>query len=177
MDYSLLKTITPQLSYMQNTNSCIVHLTSTPARDLINPGIGQLTRLYNFYVPIHYASQNPYKVKKYDAQASKENNQEGFGQTDDVDNVLIETKDNSNEINDQTNTNLSNETFTDINNSESTSNEMPDEKMDEGVKQSFEYPKIKVGKLMISSQKRLNITKNVKKVPVKNFKNHKFHVI
>lgn len=69
MEYSLLKSITPQLPYLQPV-SPYVTLSSMPAIDLVNPGLGHVTRLYDFYVPLA-SLQNPYEINKVDTKKNR----------------------------------------------------------------------------------------------------------
>ena len=52
MEYNLLKTIEANLGTTIQTAS-YPRLTPYPATDFVNPGVGQIGRLYSFYVPLH----------------------------------------------------------------------------------------------------------------------------
>ena len=53
-------------------------LTSTPANNFVTPGIGQITKLYSFYTPLH--SQKP--THAIEKQISSSLNQEGSGKSE-----------------------------------------------------------------------------------------------
>lgn len=55
MEYKLLKTIEPNLS-LTVPNEMMPRLSAYPANDFVNPGLGQISRLYSFYVPLHARS-------------------------------------------------------------------------------------------------------------------------
>lgn len=164
MDYTLLKQITPQLPYLQ-PHSPYVRLTSMPARDLINPGIGQVIRLYDFYVPLAAATHNPYEIQKSDV-ADKKIDQEGYGDKQESESKNSENLESSALL------------PTDIEKDNSNEVEEPkiETKLDDGLLTSFQHPKIKVGKLVIERSD----TEPVKKTPLKkNLKilKHKFHIV
>lgn len=167
MEYNLLKTILPQvLNGMPATP--YVRLTSTPSRDLINPGMGQISRLYSFYTPLP-GLHNPYEINKLD---KTNNHQEGFGdinQTDDkTDNVHI---DNNPPL---------------IENENSLSETLPETtETNDGLVESFQHPTIKVKKVIFNSENKLKDKTSKKtlqrkelKQPLKQtIKKHKFNVI
>ena len=62
MEYSLLKTIEVNLGSPVPTSS-YPKLTPYPATDFVNPGLGQIGRLYSFYVPL-YSHSNLHSVSK-----------------------------------------------------------------------------------------------------------------
>ena len=62
MEYNLLKTIEPNLN-PAISSSIYPRLTPYPARDYINPGLGQISRLYSFYVPL-FSSHNLHSLTK-----------------------------------------------------------------------------------------------------------------
>lgn len=78
MEYNLLKTIESPLS-SSVTKQIIPRLSPYPATDYVNPGLGQISRLYNFYVPLP-ANYNLHHIKKKVANVSE--NLEGFGKAD-----------------------------------------------------------------------------------------------
>jgi len=67
MEYNLLKTIEPNLG-MQMCPVRNPHLTPYPAIDYVNPGLGQATRLFSFYVPLH-SNQSPFTIEKQEDNA------------------------------------------------------------------------------------------------------------
>jgi hypothetical protein len=64
MEYNLLKTIEPNLG-LQMCPHKNPHLTPYPAIDYVNPGLGQVARLYSFYVPL-FSNQSPFNIAKKD---------------------------------------------------------------------------------------------------------------
>ena len=57
MEYKLLKTIEQPIAMMM-PNETLPRLTPYPAYDFVNPGLGQISRLYTFYVPLHRHHSN-----------------------------------------------------------------------------------------------------------------------
>lgn len=170
MDYSLLKTITPSLPYLK-PDFPFIHLTATPGRDLINPGIGQITRLYSFYVPLTGLS-NPYEITKIDNKSSNElniNNQEGFGE-ENVDNVDKTDNGSSTSVEQLDENNIASTSYDEKKPVTISSSK----NLDKGVIASFQHPKIKVGKVVIKQQKESNKIQNAKNSKVLK---HKFKVI
>ena len=80
MEYNLLKTIESPLSSAV-TNQIIPRLSPYPATDYVNPGLGQISRLYNFYVPLP-ANYNLHHIKKKVANVNVSENLEGFGKVE-----------------------------------------------------------------------------------------------
>ena len=72
MEYNLLKTIEGNFSKTL-VSSTYPQLTPYPATDFVNPGLGQISRLYSFYVPL-YSHKDLFSVTK------KVNNLEGSGE-------------------------------------------------------------------------------------------------
>lgn len=141
MEYNLLKSITPQLSYLQPLTP-YVKLTSSPSKDLINPGIGQTVRLYSFYVPLA-SNFNPYEIKKLDAKLVKE--QSGFGDIDQV-------EDDQNQTNE---TSLDQNSKISINEQET--NDVPvheTKKLSAGLEESLNFPKITIKKTIFKPTKK-----------------------
>lgn len=166
MDYSLLKTITPQLSYLE-THSPHVRLTSMPARDFINPGFGQISRLYNFYVPLHGIG-DPYRLKTIDVENDKKN-QHGHGNVSESDNIETESANTLEANESSSNTSEPNESSS----NEKSTNLL----MDVGVLDSFKHPKIKVGKAIINSNVNIKKDFNGKGSLKKKSLKHKFNII
>jgi hypothetical protein len=62
MEYKLLKTIErPMCTLMPNET--LPRLSPYPAFDFVNPGLGQISRLYSFYVPLH-TRKNLHSIEK-----------------------------------------------------------------------------------------------------------------
>lgn len=140
MDYNFqraLNALTPTIS-----NHVIPKLTSTPARILINPGIGgQVTHLYPFYVPILTNRNIPYEIKKQVAPIGNEE-QVGEGQ--------------NSESNKEPEPEISSlpSTLEENNESElSPSNEKANGKMSAGVAFAFKHPAISTDKLVFNRSK------------------------
>lgn len=169
MEYGLLKTISPQLmNYMPHTP--YVNLTSTPSIDLINPGLGQISRLYSFYTPLS-GIHSPYQISKLQKNVNKID-QKGYGENEIKDQEIenasnIDTKDkeipNEQEI----------QSITDKKNSE----------LSDGLLDSFQHPSIKVKQVVFNSAKSGKSTfsksKELKQrqVKVKSLKSHNFSII
>ena len=87
MEYNLLKTIEPNLG-LQMCPTRNPHLTPYPAIDYVNPGLGQVARLYSFYVPL-YSNQSPFNIaKKDDPAISQEGGSEEPISNDSIDNSM-----------------------------------------------------------------------------------------
>ena len=90
MEYNLLKTIETNLGANLVPNEQYPRLSSFPATDFVNPGVGQICRLYSFYVPM-YSRQNLHeKQKKIELE-----NLEGSGVTES--NEALELNETENE--------------------------------------------------------------------------------
>ena len=75
MEYNLLKTIEPNLGSCVSS-STYPRLTPYPATDFVNPGLGQISRLYSFYVRVHSEKNLHTIAKKVNSVAD---NLEGSG--------------------------------------------------------------------------------------------------
>jgi hypothetical protein len=64
MEYNLLKTIEPTIGGIFCPNEMYPRLSPFPATDYVNPGLGQISRLYSFYVPLHSKETLHMKQKK-----------------------------------------------------------------------------------------------------------------
>ena len=77
MEYNLQKTIEP--SFMNPIlGHCGQRLTSTPATDFVNPGIGSQINLFSFYVPLN-STKPIHTIEKVN---ENEQEQEGSGNTE-----------------------------------------------------------------------------------------------
>jgi len=74
MEYNLLKTIEPNLRLQMNP-STHPRLSQYPATDFVNPGVGQIARLYSFNVPMH----SNYSELTINKEVDTPVNQEGRG--------------------------------------------------------------------------------------------------
>jgi hypothetical protein len=63
MEYNLQKSINPSLNDLLLPAHVKTPLTAFPAKDYVTPGIGQITSLYSFIVPL-YSEISPYNIKK-----------------------------------------------------------------------------------------------------------------
>ena len=152
MEYNLLKTIEPNLGLMipSQTSATMPRLSSVPSIDCVNPGLGQISRLYSFYVPLH-SKQSLHLVEKNEPQVEP-SNQEGGGN--------IEMDESSQEID---NTEISEDT-------EKVTpeqfNEMRKKRLGSPIHASFLHPKmIKTDKIIF---KLPNSVKSEKKPVSKN---------
>jgi hypothetical protein len=65
MEYRLLKTIeSSQLTLLPKET--LPRLTPYPANNCVNPGLGQIARLYSFYVPLYSRSKSSFNFKKHE---------------------------------------------------------------------------------------------------------------
>ena len=79
MEYNLLKTIENSVGGNFIPNEKYPRLSPYPATDFVNPGLGQISRLYNFYVPLP-TNYNLHQINKKITNVS--DNLEGFGKVD-----------------------------------------------------------------------------------------------
>ena len=63
MEYSLLKTIENNIGGPLLPKERFPRLSSFPSTDFVNPGLGQICRLYSFYVPL-YSNRNLHELRK-----------------------------------------------------------------------------------------------------------------
>jgi hypothetical protein len=144
MDYSLLKEIEPNLGPFPGYG---LRLSSTPSKDYINPGVGQISRIYSLYVPLHL-NNSPHVIEKVNDVMT----QDGEGGDS-------EGGDFTNE--ESTSDNLDSET-----NEEHVLNEKKRKLMDAGISDSFLHPKrIKIGEILLP--KTVKSEKNTKKLSTK----------
>lgn len=133
-----------------------INLIDNPSCDYVNPGIGQISRLYDLYIPIH--TESPFTIAKID------NNEEqaGNGLSEDSENKResIEQSDNSDVV-------KSNES--NVSKIVEAKNENLKRKLDMGIFDSFQHPKIKVGKITLPSKPNKNQSQKAK--------SHKFAII
>ena len=133
MEYQLLKTIEPSLAIFQN-NPAHPILSPYPAFDFVNPGLGQISRIFSFYVPLH-ASSNLHGLKKKVA-ISQADNLEGFGEVVENSDVV---EDESNLIKKQ------------LESDPIEFNEAKRQRLGSGIHDSFLNPKvIKTGKIVFT---------------------------
>ncbi len=148
MEYRLLKSIEPSQGTLIPKEK-LPRLTAYPANNCVNPGLGQIARLYSFYVPL-YSNPNLHSISKHEADVEPMNieplNQEGKGEDSSLD---IETNapqlQNDNEAKDESYLNPIN------------FNERKRKLMGSAVHESFLHPKIiKTDKIVFSKQKSVN---------------------
>ena len=80
MEYNLLKTIESSFGANFVPNEKYPRLSSFPAADFVNPGLGQICRLHSFYVPL-YTTKNLHEKQKINTLE----NLEGSGSIDTID--------------------------------------------------------------------------------------------
>ena len=91
MEYNLRKTIEPSLQRIFTPSTSFTHLlTPFPARDFVNIGLGNTSRQYSFYLPMHTQPDVHTKAKK--DSLNNENVQEGGSETSN-DELIDESKD------------------------------------------------------------------------------------
>lgn len=173
MDYTILKTLEPPPSYLFNQDRRF-NLPSNPHIDYVNPGVGSVTKLYDFYIPLH-SQGHQHEIKKKDnnddSELTKAENQEGKGNEDPIDRTDNETHQNTDNksiaVNDQTSQGF-----------------LPKKRLSEGILDSFMHPKIKTAKLsfndrqpFVSNDRQLSLSKNSeKRKETKKLVKHKFNV-
>ena len=88
MEYNLQKTIEPSFLNPILGQSGL-RLTSTPANDFVNPGIGSEVNLFSFYVPLHVTKSIHTKQKVIEKeQEGLGNNEEDESDNKDEDNSI-----------------------------------------------------------------------------------------
>lgn len=145
MDFSILKSIVNPPYYVFPTQRKF-NLPSNPHIDYINPGIGFVTKKYDFYIPIHGNRLKQHSIVKKDNETFTidEKNaelQEGKGEVDS--NNITEKLDNndiSSHVLPQLNTNQSKK------------------RMNNEIFEAFMHPKIKVAKLTFDKKTTENLT-------------------
>jgi hypothetical protein len=156
MEYNLLKTIEPNLGLMMS-NETLPRLTAYPATDYVNPGLGQITRLFSFYVPL-YTQRDLHLTQKKSGDVSAEM-LEGKGEE------TSDNKDNSQET--EKNTEDSDDFIEQF-------NDLKRKKMDPGVFDSFHHPKkIKTDSITFASNSKTKTINHQSPKSTKNVK-HKF---
>ena len=85
MEYRLLKTIEPTLGGFLCPSEAFPRLSAFPATDFVNPGLGQISRLYSFYVPL-YNARSLHTIQKKMSEVGAEN-LEGSGNLNPTENV------------------------------------------------------------------------------------------
>jgi len=152
MEYRLLKTIeSSQLTLLPKET--LPRLTSYPANNCVNPGLGQIARLYSFYVPL-YSNHSLHSISKKEPNVEPVDEQEGAGNIDmDITKPDLETEQKPKE---------NNVDEFDLNPIEF--NEKKRKLLGAAVHESFIHPKlIKTNKISFSKQ---NVT-NEKQVDVR----------
>lgn len=135
-----------------------VNLTNTPCNDFVNPGLGQITRLFDLYVPLH-SMKSPTLIEKQNNEMKPDHDQKGAGE-----NVVDEEK-NTDSVAAEKNEPSTSSTVIE--------NPTLKRKLEPGLQESFQHPKVKIGKLSITSNQRKpksTVTKEHKFV-------HKFNII
>lgn len=125
MDYNLQKLITPSLPFKLPQS----YLRPDQAIDYVNPGLGNISRLYSFYVPFPNLGK-PEEITKIE---QKNSSQEGFGQAE---NTHFETK--------ESNTGPSTSVETNENILTAENKIHSSAPIDPDIKESFQHPKIRV---------------------------------
>jgi hypothetical protein len=134
MDIRFLKQLTPNVGYLFPKHQ--IHLSETPAVNIVSLGIGQIIRNHPIYVPIHGLNP-PYEIKKVCQNG---------GSDDVIDSTEAEV--DKNVTPDQLkNTNLS--TPEDL-----VKSNPPKRKIDEPIESSFQHPAIKTNVLLLTNKKK-----------------------
>ena len=151
MEYNLLKSIEPNCG-IRVPNEKFPNLTPFPAADYINPGLGQISRLYSFYVPL-YSRKNLHTLQKQAPNTNAES-LEGFGSAEEKTEVKNDVKE------DIVDSSEKDEIESQLQSNPLEFNANKRKKLGDGIHESFLYPKIiKTDKLFLPS----NNTKRDKK--------------
>lgn len=161
MDYTILRNITPLPSFVFNTQRRF-DLPKNPSIDYVNPGIGFVTKIFDFYVPL-YSQNYSYAIEKKDNDGDEIINdiidaekQAGKGEPENIAEAIDE----------------SNNVERDQNESVQSSNKNK-KRLDDGIFESFMHPKIKTAKIEFNSEKKISKIKNNGNKSVK----HKFNIV
>jgi hypothetical protein len=167
MEYQLLKTIEHSQSVIIPKET-LPRLTPFPANNCINPGLGQIARLYSFYVPM-YSRPNLHSVSK-NIPNVEPIEQEGKGET--------ETDIEPSSENDTVTESINSDNEGDLNPIEY--NERKRKLMGSAVQDTFLHPKmIKTNTIVLSKTtvKNEKKTKLLKDASEKHVPKHKFQFI
>lgn len=172
MEYRLALTMNSDGIFASNLP--YASLLSTPGYDYVNPGLSNIARLYDLYVPI-YHNNSPFLLETI------ENNQTGSGLNENVDkneNAMLKNEQKNVETlpsivtskslveNDDLNQTDKNTTI--IATDDIKPNENLKRKLSEGILDSFQHPKFKVSKIAITKSNKPKVEQ--KKI-------HKFKII
>lgn len=151
MDFNLLKTITP-LPFRNKPHQRGFILPKYPHIDYVNPGVGGVAKIFDFYVPI-YAKSLPYAIEKKDENdyesVQNAEAQKGKGNSDDINDIEMSENDlNKKEV-------------------EKEIVQKSNKRLHDGVLEAFMHPKIKTAKIILPSKTNVQEThkKNINKSP------------
>jgi hypothetical protein len=146
MEYKLLKTIQSAQGGLLVPKETMPRLTAYPANNCVNPGLGQIARLYSFYVPL-YSRSNLHTISKIEPNVDALL-QEGKG--DESEQKIAESV---NDVLDTDDNNLNPIEY----------NDRKRKLMGDAVQESFLHPKlIKTDKIVFSKAKPQSKTQPVK---------------
>jgi hypothetical protein len=94
MEYSLLKTIENGIGCPFIPNESYPRLTPFPATDFVNPGLGQISRLHDFYVPLYSNRHLHEKHKKVNNLDNLEGSGVSENETVDTNDQIMKDQDN-----------------------------------------------------------------------------------
>ena len=154
MEFKLLKTIETGFTTAVVPKQTLPILSPYPATDFVNPGLGQISRLYSFCVPT-YTNKNLHELKKQSLLETHEN-LEGSGAS-----ALPNL---SNEENPETNEQklIASQISMDPNKL----NELNRKRMGSGIHEAFLYPKmIKTDKLILKPPSKQEPKEHRVKIP------------
>lgn len=126
MDIRFLKNLSPNVGYLFPKSR--IHLTPTPAIDIVNIGVSQAIRNHAIYVPI-YGQHSTYQETKIISQVGGS-----------IEKIPLNSKSKNPPKNDTK----------EISEIETTSFNSLKHKLDDGIQSSFMYPKIKTSSLKLS---------------------------
>jgi hypothetical protein len=169
MEYRLLKTIeSSQFSLLPKET--LPRLSAYPANNCVNPGLGQIARLYSFYVPL-YSNRSLHSISKNEPNVEpnvEAIDQEGTGNDLDVGETKTEQLNKEEK---------SDENLDDIDLNPIEFNERKRKLLGPAVHESFIHPKlIKTNKIIFPQTNKSNQKNTTKEIPVSETKHvkHKF---
>jgi hypothetical protein len=147
MEYNLQKTIETGMFGHRIPNSTYPRLTEYPAIDYVNPGLGQVSRLFSFYVPL-YAESSSHQIKKTNNKETEEIEQQGMGDVEEIQKT--------------------------VNEDDIVSNNKKRKLMDNGVYDSFMNPSFKTKKVFLKNEPQKPYTEKKEVLKTKKSMQHKF---
>jgi hypothetical protein len=157
MDYSLLKEIEPNLGPSPDFG---FRLTSTPSRDYVNPGVGQIAQLYSLFVPVH-PNNAPHLIEKVNDVLTQEGEGEEQNDVESTSGTFEPSQDSDMAAPEDSNF-----------------SERKRKNMAEGVNESFLHPKkIKIGEILLPKKEPKKLLKKEINGKKESKITHKFRIV